>query len=114
MQGKKLPLSISSPECGDPTAIDQDPAGIEGHRVKRGDGLEVWAKELADGSRAVALLNRTAGSAKITVEWPDLGYPAHLSAKVRDLWEKKDLGEISGKYTASVPGHGVVMLTVKP
>jgi len=95
-------------------AIDQDPAGIEGHRVKRHNGLEVWTRELHDGSRAVALLNRTGAEARITVDWPDIGYPAHLAAKVRDLWEKKDLGEMSGKFTASVPSHGVVMVTIKP
>jgi alpha-galactosidase len=38
----------------------------------------------------------------------------HVSAKVHDLWEKKDLGEMTGKFTATVPSHGVVMVTVKP
>ena len=95
-------------------AIDQDPLGREGHRVKRADGLEVWAKQLADGGRAVALLNRTGAEASITVSWTDLGYPEHIPAKVRDLWAKKDLGEKSGSFAAAVPSHGVVMVTVKP
>ena len=71
-------------------AIDQDPLGREGHRVKRADGLEVWAKQLADGGRAVALLNRTGAEANITVSWTDIGYPVHVPAKVRDLWAHKD------------------------
>ena len=95
-------------------AIDQDAAGIEGHRVKSDNGLEVWEKPLQDGSRAVALLNRTGGEARITVEWPYIGYPSHLAAKVRDLWQKKDLGEVSGQFSAMVPSHGVVMVTIKP
>jgi alpha-galactosidase len=95
-------------------AIDQDPLGRQGRRVKRADGLEVWAKELADGSRAVALLNRTAAQADITAAWTDIGYPDHLAAKVRDLWAKKDLGEKSGSFSASVPSHGVVMLRIEP
>ena len=95
-------------------AIDQDPLGREGRRVKRADGLEVWGRQLADGSRAVALLNRTGAEAEITVTWPDLGYPHHLAAKVRDLWAKRDLGEKTGSFTAAVPGHGVVMVTIKP
>jgi alpha-galactosidase len=33
---------------------------------------------------------------------------------VRDLWAHKDLGKISGKYEASVPSHGVVMVKVMP
>jgi alpha-galactosidase len=95
-------------------AIDQDPMGRQGRRVKRAGGLEVWARQLADGGRAVALLNRTGAEAKITVDWTDLGYPAHLPAKVRDLWEKKDLGEKKDGFSATVPSHGVVMVTVKP
>jgi alpha-galactosidase len=95
-------------------AIDQDPLGREGRRVKRADGLEVWAKQLADGGRAVALLNRTGAEASITVSWTDLGYPDHVPAKVRDLWAHKDLGEKSGSFSASVPSHGVVMLRVEP
>ena len=95
-------------------AIDQDPLGREGRRVKRADGLEVWAKQLADGGRAVALLNRTAAEANITVSWTALGYPDHVPAKVRDLWAKKDLGEKTGSFSASVPSHGVVMVRIEP
>ena len=95
-------------------AIDQDPLGREGHRVKRADGLEVWAKQLADGGRAVALLNRTGAEANITVSWTDIGYPVHVPAKVRDLWAKKDLGEKTGSFSASVPSHGVVMVRIEP
>ena len=95
-------------------AIDQDPMGREGHRVKRADGLEVWAKQLADGGRAVALLNRTGAEANITVSWADIGYPEHLAAKVRDLWAKQDLGAKTGSFSASVPSHGVAMVRIEP
>ena len=95
-------------------AVDQDPLGKEGTRVTKNGDLEVWAKQLQDGSRAVILLNRGATEASITANWEDLGYPAHLSAAVRDLWAHRDLGQATGKYGASVPAHGVVMLTIKP
>ena len=95
-------------------AVDQDALGREGHRVKSAGGLEVWAKQLADGSRAVALLNRTGGEAGITATWADIGYPTHLAAKVRDLWSHRDLGEKTGSFQATVPSHGVVMVTIKP
>jgi alpha-galactosidase len=48
------------------------------------------------------------------VNWEDLGYPDHLSAAVRDLWLKQDVGRFTGKLTASVASHGVVMVTIKP
>ncbi len=95
-------------------AVDQDVLGQEGRRVKKSDGLEVWSKQLADGGRAVILLNRTAAAAPISVAWTDLGYPEHVTAKVRDLWAKKDLGDKAGSFAAEVPSHGVVMVTVKP
>jgi alpha-galactosidase len=60
------------------------------------------------------LLNRTGAEAKITASWTDLGYPDHVPAKVRDLWAKKDLGETSGSFSASVPSHGVVMVRIEP
>jgi len=72
--------------------VDQDPLGRQGRRVQREGELEVWAKQLADGGRAVALLNRSDASAKITASWTMLGYPAALGVSVRDLWAGKDLG----------------------
>jgi alpha-galactosidase len=95
-------------------AIDQDSLGKEGHRVSKSGDLEVWTKELADGSRAAVLLNRGAAEQEITTRWIDLGYPSHLSAKVRDLWSHKDLGTSTDHFSAHVPSHGVVMLRIQP
>ena len=74
----------------------------------------MWARTLADGSRAVILLNRGATEQEIGVNWEELGYPGHLTAAVRDLWQHKDLGNFTGKFSASVASHGVVMVTLKP
>ena len=95
-------------------AVNQDPMGKEGTRVWKEGDLEVWAKQMQDGSRAVILFNRGAGEQQITANWGDLGYPAHLSAAVRDLWQHKDLGRSTGKFSAPVTSHGVVMVTIKP
>jgi alpha-galactosidase len=69
---------------------------------------------MADGSRAAVLLNRGASEQKITLRWNDLGYPAHLSASLRDLWSHKDLGSFKEKFEASVPSHGVIVVKVQP
>jgi alpha-galactosidase len=95
-------------------AVDQDPLGREGRRVWKDDDLEVWGKQMQDGSRAVILLNRGSSSQEITVTWEQMGYPNHLSAAVRDLWAHKDLGKFTGKFSASVERHGVVMVTIRP
>ncbi len=95
-------------------AIDQDPLGRQGRRVWKDNDLEVWAKQLKNGDRAVILLNRSSSAQQITANWEQLGYPEHLSASVRDLWTHRDLGKSTGKFSAQVESHGVVMVTVRP
>jgi alpha-galactosidase len=95
-------------------AVDQDPLGSQGRRVKREGDVEVWAKQLADGGRAVALLNRGATETKISVSWSDIGYPNYLLASVRDLWALKDVGKVTGIFSAPVASHGVVMVRIMP
>jgi alpha-galactosidase len=102
---------LTNPEV---IAVNQDRLGREGRRVRKDGDLEVWAKMLADGSRAVILLNRGDKEAPISVKWEEIGYPAHVSAKVRDLWAHKDVGSFTGSYEAKVPSHTVVMVKVAP
>jgi len=95
-------------------AIDQDALGQQGRRVGKDGDLEVWSKQLQDGSRAVLLLNRGSSQQTVTANWEQIGYPAHLNATVRDLWAHKDLGRSTGKFSAPVESHGVVVVTVRP
>jgi alpha-galactosidase len=95
-------------------AVDQDAGGLQGRRVKHDGDLDYWMKQLADGSRAVALLNRSATEQKMSVNWPDIGYPEHLSANVRDLWARKGLGKMTGSFSTAVPSHSVVMIRIEP
>ena len=95
-------------------AVDQDPLGREGRRVWKDGDLEVWGKQMQDGSRAAILLNRGSSLHEITVTWEQMGYPNHLSAAVRDLWVHRDLGKFTGRFSAPVGSHGVVMVTIRP
>jgi alpha-galactosidase len=95
-------------------AVDQDPLGSEGKRVQKNGDLEVWVKQMKDGSRAVVLFNRGSGDHEISVNWEDLGYPNHLEAAVRDLWQKKDLGKFRSKFSSPIASHGVVMVAIRP
>src|SRR6185295_13858558 len=56
-------------------AINQDPLGRQASRVWKEGDLEIWAKPLKDGSRAVLLLNRGTSEAEIIALWTVLGYP---------------------------------------
>lgn len=95
-------------------AVDQDPLGRQGRRVRDNGDQEIWSKPLADGSRAVLLLNRGAAPARLTVNWPEIGYTATTRAAVRDLWAHRDVGRVRARYAAVVPAHGATMLTVRP
>jgi alpha-galactosidase len=93
-------------------AVNQDPLGIQGTPISESTTLEVWAKELTgNDTYAVILFNRTEDAADITVTWDSLGLSTD-SALVRDLWDHSDLGVVDAEYTATVPSHGVVMVTV--
>jgi len=90
--------------------VNQDPLGKQAGRVSKDGDLEVWAKDMEDGSKAVGFFNRGKWKSEIKARWSDLG----ISGKrvVRDLWRQKDLGTYSDEFKASVPRHGVVLVKI--
>jgi alpha-galactosidase len=91
-------------------AVNQDPLGRQAGRVAQYGQLEVWAKDLEDGSKAVGLFNRGPVPAQVTAKWSDLGVKGkHV---VRDLWRQQDLGKFKDQFTASVPPHGVALVKI--
>ncbi len=93
-------------------AVDQDPLGKPGRRMFKEDDLEVWARDLEDGSKAVGLFNRGEMAAQVPAKWSDLGIQGRQI--VRDLWRQKDVGQFESQFTASVPRHGVVLVRLRP
>jgi alpha-galactosidase len=91
-------------------AVDQDSAGKQGDRVSAEGPIEVWARPLADGSKAVGIFNRHPSALTARVDLNSVGFTG--AVKARDLWQKKDLGEIKGQYVVKIPAHGVVFLKV--
>lgn len=92
--------------------VSQDPLGKQAGRVAKSGNLEVWAKDMEDGSKAVGLFNRGRDSARVAASWSDLGLSG--KQKVRDLWRQKDLGKFSEKFETTVPRHGVVLVRIWP
>jgi alpha-galactosidase len=93
----------------DVIAIDQDKAGRQGKRVARSGDQEIWMRELAGGDYAVALFNRAADAAQVTVKWADVGRK-NPPSNARDLWAHRDIKLEGPAYSAMVPGHGIVLL----
>lgn len=74
--------------------------------------LEVWAKDLEDGSKAVGLFNRGDTETTVIARWSDLGLNGKRS--VRDLWRQKNLGDFADEFSTPVPRHGVMLVKVGP
>jgi alpha-galactosidase len=92
--------------------VSQDPLGRQAARIAKDGSLEIWAKDLEDGSKAVGLFNRGEDDATITVKWSELGASGVQS--VRDLWRQQDIGKFPDQFRAKVSRHGVVMIKVTP
>ncbi|WP_031004142.1 glycoside hydrolase family 27 protein [Streptomyces sp. NRRL F-5727] len=88
-------------------AVNQDPLGAGGRRVRDDGGTEVFAKPLADGSVAVGLLNRGGSPTTVTATAAQVGL-AGQAFTLTDLWTG-GTSSTSGQISASVPAHGVAV-----
>ena len=92
-------------------ALDQDALGKQAMCVLKDGDLRVFAKELADGGRALGFFNLAATPA--TLDFNRLGQLGFSGKQhVRDLWRQSDLPDVdatSGVLPLTVPAHGVVL-----
>ncbi|OUD04272.1 glycoside hydrolase family 27 protein [Streptomyces swartbergensis] len=88
-------------------AVNQDPLGAGGRRVRDDGSTEVFAKRLSDGSVAVGLFNRGSSTATVTTTAAQVGLTGG-SFTLTDLWTG-GTSSTSGQISASVPAHGVAV-----
>ncbi len=72
--------------------------------------LLVYARDLADGTKAVALYNLSKVPATVTAKWSDLKLAGRQP--VRDLWRQKDLGQFDGQFQIRVASHGAELVKI--
>jgi alpha-galactosidase len=97
---------------GEMIAVNQDPLGKQGRRVRDDGEQEIWVKELSGNRRAVALFNRGSNPADIRVTWEETGLTGNL--KVRDLWTHKDLGRFDGSFMGKgIDAHEAKILLIE-
>ncbi|MGV9253083.1 NPCBM/NEW2 domain-containing protein [Streptomyces sp. NPDC003697] len=92
-------------------AVDQDPLGKQGTVVTSEDGRWVVAKQMRDGSRAVALFNESGQAQRIATTAAAVGLPGAAAYTLRDLWQHRSYNT-AGTIAATVPAHGTVLLRV--
>jgi alpha-galactosidase len=97
----------------DVIAVDQDSLGQQATVVSSSSGRVVYSKPLANGDRAVAVVNETTSTATISTTAAAVGIGGASSYTLRDLWSKATQTS-TGTISASVPAHGTVLFRVTP
>ncbi|HEX3570849.1 MAG TPA: glycoside hydrolase family 27 protein [Acidobacteriaceae bacterium] len=95
-------------------AIDQDTLGRQGDRVYAEGPVEIWAKPLKDGSKAVAIFNFGEAQTQVKpigIHLKELGFSG--GAKAHDVWAAKDLGTIHDDFDAQIARHSVLLLILR-
>lgn len=89
-------------------AVNQTSSGNK-ELSHRGEAV-VWVADVANSKdKYLAVFNAPASktnqaAAKIPVRLADVGFSGKV--KVRDLWQRKDIGAFSGEFVPELPGHG--------
>ena len=91
--------------------VNQDPLGKQARRVIVNRNIQVWVKEMEDGSKAVGVFNLGDKDENYDLLFSSLGYPQ--VSTVRDVWRQVDIPNISTSIRLSLPSHGVGLLRVK-
>jgi alpha-galactosidase len=93
-------------------AINQDPLGKQAVRIKQTGPLEVWKKPLADGSLALALLNRGSSRAEISFSAGEIGLLDSHKGLIRDVWKQEPVCDFKKDYSQMVVAHGTCLLRI--
>jgi MYXO-CTERM domain-containing protein len=91
-------------------AVNQDALGNRAKRISQQNNTEVWARDLADGRKAVALFNRGTQDATVSVTFAQLGLTG--TPPVRDLWHRQDATGMSSGISVNVPHEAALMYAV--
>lgn len=101
---------LTNPEL---LAIDQDPLGKQGDRLRDADGIQVWGRTLSDGSYAVAFWNTSYSDLSSSVTLAELGLSGTYT--VRDTVNRVVLGTTSDVISSPrVGAHGTALLRLDP
>lgn len=91
-------------------AVDQDPLGVQGKRIRERDGVHVIVKPLANGDRAVAVFNEGDSERKAAVSAAEIGLGAGKH-RVRDLWRGSQ-AEGDGSLEVTLAPHATAMYRI--
>lgn len=93
-------------------AVNQDPLGKPARRVKRSGRCEAWWKPLADGSAAVALINRGSEGEDLRLKAGDIGL-LDAPKLARNIWTGEDVADFHQEMVQRVQPHETILLKIK-
>jgi len=94
-------------------AVDQDPLGQQAVPLVIDGNIQVWGKEMSDGSLALGIFNLGETTVTYPLDLYKVSSTGHVN--VRDLWRQKNLGEMFDTFQSNIPAHGVILVKfVKP
>jgi alpha-galactosidase len=103
---------LTAPEI---VAVDQDPRGKQGRRIRRDGEIEIWTRDLAtDGQRAIGVLNRGSEKREVRIALEDIGMDPRTPARVRDLWQRADIGEARDEILVTTSANSATILSISP
>ncbi len=113
--------TLTNPEV---IAVNQDKLGIQAYCHSDEGDLEIWAKPLADGEWAFAIVNMSTEEETLNYDWNRHPVKDDLSGRaleaykktyeIRDLFNSKNLGSTQKQLSAKIAGHDVLMLRLRP
>ena len=102
---------ITNPEL---IAINQDPMGQAAEYINEKGGVQLWAKDLADGSVAVAAVNMNPTSVDYTIEASEINaLDPTKTYSSRNPLLRLDEAPFSGSATYTIPSHATKILILK-
>ena len=91
--------------------VNQDPLGKQAQRLIKDKNIQIWVKELEDGSKAVGIFNLGNVDEVYDLLFSSLGYP--VVNEVRDVWRQTDILNITSSMRLNLPSHGVSFLRIR-
>lgn len=104
-------------------SVNQDKLGIQGFRFSNENNFEIWIKPLDNEAWAMVFVNMLEEPRKMTFDWNQHPIGDDVNAKsmdikkfdykIRDLYNRKNLGNTKEPLNATINGHDVLMIRLE-